>query len=352
MMAKMTSTKCQVGGAKMNLKLNDLYEEQIYPKKRIFRVFPDYSKPLNDTGYSYCNEENAMPIFYELDNCLNEKNPCGVVVANLTILFWMLKGPNYNYGGLKKQFYEDSNLIQKYLPMFTYKLAQRTRENLEKYADTILPELKKKYPIEYRKIELIYTKLLLLIYDLSIDSLVFGTAGSSWTTKKYEVSEDYSGKTIVREGTDYHNNYRTVVKESRELCSEQMYQGFVKGRQILAEKVRMLDAIYPINENTWLYYKIDIDELRENVNPFYDILLTDKTQEDKRFNVYMIPEPILTLRDFCVFWFNLPSPLEIFGINNPFRKKKKEIKELRSYHVGKLTEEEINLRKTIYLNGK
>lgn len=237
------------------------------------------------------------------------------------MLFWLFKGPNYNYGGYAKineKTKSYSWLCRKAVRQHVYDLAEEVRRFLEECSDTLLPAIRKRYPAEAVRVETIYIKLMLLIYDLMIDSVVFHTEGDSWTSKKYEISGD---GTTIREGIDVHSNYRTIIHKSSELCSEHKYQALVKGRQMLAEELRELDPSYSTKDNTWLYYKTDIEEIRSNICPIYDLSIDDLTEDAKRLNVFLKPEFIKIAEDLWGAYYTVVTTFGPWLKLSPFYKK-------------------------------
>lgn len=338
----------------MGFKLDDIYTEPIYPKKGIFAglvVDENYvrERRIWKNSYHYSYWENGPYIaLNEIGHCLNEEKPCEVAIANLSLLFWMFKGPNFNYGGFKEIRRDDISLAwmcQKYSLRRLIEIADDIRTRLEEYQDFLLPKLRELYPSKYDNVEVIYYKLLLLIYDLVLDSFVCDIKGDVWTTSDgYSVSSDGYGKYSVKEREIWHNTTRLEVSHSSELFSANKFKAYMQGRKIIAENVKRVDSTYPADNNTWLYFKTDINELRNNIYPIYEVALADQTLEEKRLNVKYISKlkKVLSL----ILKLNFSITAMFF----PLKHIRDFVEDEQKYKVGKLRPEEKAYRQTIYLN--
>ena len=340
----------------MGFKLDDLYKEPVYPKKGIF---PDlivneyyvFERKVWKHSYHWSYWRNApATVLNEINNCLNEEKPCDVVIANLTMLFWMIKGPNFNYGGFKKVKKNNTSadwMCQKYVPSQLLEWADYCRTQLEKYQDYLLPKLKELSPTKYENIEVIYYKLLLLIYDLILDSFVCETKGDIWTSSDgYSVSDNGFGNYSVKEKKIYHDTTRLEIFHSSQMFSENKFKAYMHGRKIIAENVKQIDSSYPADNNTWLYFKTDIYELRNNIYPIYEVALEDQTLEDKRLNVKQNSKLKASLMEINEEFSSM------FTILAFFPKQREKLFKNKEYRVGKLKPEEKAYRRTIYLNKR
>lgn len=344
----------------MGFKLDNLYKEPVYPKKGVFPelvVNEDYvfQRKVWKHSYHYWYWKNAPhTALNEINDCLKEEKPCEVVIANLTILFWMIKGPNFNYGGFKKVKLSNTStdwMCQQYAPRGLIEFVDSLRIQLENYEDCLFPKLKELQPSAFDNVEVIYHKLMLLIYDLVLDSFVCETKGDIWTSSNgYSVSADGYGNYSVKEKEIWHDTTRLEISHSSQMFSEAKFKAYMQGRKIIADNVRRIDPSYPADNNTWMYFKTDIYELRNNVYPIYEVALEDQTLEDKRLDV-----KYTTIIDKAWFWYKCYAMFPMIFLLSFFGGKKlmdRVDDGPAEYKVGKLKLEEKAYRQTIYLNKR
>ncbi len=224
--------------------------------------------------------------------------------------------------------------------------ADSVRGVLERYPEQIFSVLKENQASEVDKIEVIYSKLMLVIYDLILSAIAYERKGDIWTKKDgYSISGDGFGNYSVKEREVTYDSMHFITHHPSEILGVDKFQAYMKGRPIIAEGVSRLDSTYPYENNTWLYFKTDINELRDNVYPVYETVIEDQTADYKRLNVRKTTK----IEDFWHLYMEVCQRLSLMGLLFPKRIKKYDDK---GYKVGKLKNEETPWRRTIYLNKK
>lgn len=349
---------------KMNLE--NMYKKPSYPKKGVFKDLDpdarmDFHAGTEDIysaigfGTGTMDEENSPsildPAFRELKNCMNEEKPAQVALANFALLFWGLKGPNYNYGGFKEwntKSVKYAWLNRNYITASMYRKADQTRRFLEQFGDRIMPQLANSDPVEYPKVELVYTKLLLLIYDLCLEAVVCEERGGISSSRDgYSAYTDSLGTTTISEKKTYHDSREIFCKTSRELCGEEKFQALLQGRDMLAAEIQKTDPAYPAEYNTWQYFRTDMEELRSLILPVYAIALRDCTREEKREEVVMNPKLVSAYGGILSTVHEL-NPLKI--LTKGYDKAAKDF--MGEYRTGRIGKDEVQMRSTIYLEAR
>lgn len=324
----------------MGFKLDDVWKKPTYPKKGVY-------ENLHDSIWQWWDvSETALK---EINKCMSEEEPAKVVLANLTILFWVFKGVNFNYGGLKSLSRREVGLMhmcEKYVPMNMILYSDSVRGVLENYPEQLFPALREKDAVTYEKIEVVYNKLMLLIYDLILSAMAFEKKGEIWSKKDgYSVSGDGYGNYSVKEREVTYDTLHFIVHHPSDVLGMEKFQAYMKGRPIIAEGVSRVDSTYPYENNTWLYFKTDINELRDNIYPIYETVIEDQTADYKRINVRKTTK----IEEFWLEYIELTQSMSLIGLLFPKIIKKCKNKD---YKIGKLKQEEFPWRKAIYLNKK
>lgn len=324
----------------MGFKLDDIWEQPAYPKKGVYSNLDDSIWQWRDVS------ETALK---EIKNCMGEKEPSKVVIANLSVLFWVFKGMNFNYGGLKSLPRREVRLMhmcEKYVPINMISYADSVRGVLERYPEQLFPMLKEKAPSDFNTIKVIHSKLILVIYDLILSAIAFERKGDIWSKKDgYSVSGDGFGNYSVKEREVTYDSLHFVIHHPSDVLGIDKFQAYIKGRPIVAERVSQIDSTYPYENNTWLYFKTDINELRDNIYPIYETAIEDQTPDYKQLNVRTTKK----IEKIWLEYLEVSQAMSLKGLLFPNRIKKYDNKD---YKVGKLKQEEMHWRKTIYLNKK
>lgn len=342
----------------LNFNLDSHFAESAYPKRNVHRAFA-YDERVGrwenvldwEDIYSnrYFFEFLVQDAIREMNAVLSEEQPCKVMLANLSLLFWAFKGPCYNYGGFEKISQNSVDMLKlnrNYITDYVYALADKVRGVLEEYSGNILPELQKVPDAGlFTEVENIYDKLLLLLYDLITESVIFFIAGDVVSSNEgLSAFTDLLGTTTFSKKLSIFDNRSVKCKSGEELLGPEKYKAYCAFRPEIAGEVKRNCPGYPVEQNTWLFYRIDVDELNPVINEIYGVTIPDLTNEEKRGKVNFQNKIVSGVGEFYKDAYGM---MPVVG---GFIKKGMEKKGIgEKYRIGKLSREEQELRRTISL---
>lgn len=344
----------------LKFKLDNHFKEPTYPKKNVHRaLFYDAQKRCykeiwcEDDIYKNRSFYNCLigDCIKEMNNVRNEEQPCKVMLANMGMLFWAFKGPGYNYGGFKNLTHNSVNKIQynkNYVTESVYRYCDYLRGEMEVYAD-LLPELKNAADSQlYPAVESLYYKLLLLLYDLMIGATVFFTAGDIYSYNEgVEARSDGLGGVYFSDTTKYADDRSLEVKTANEIFGAEKFGAYCQLRPEIANEVKRLCPSYPAENNTWHYFRVDINELNAVVREIYGINLPDLTDEQKRDNMKMHSKLVGDVNEF--YKGAIEITYGMIPIVGKHIRKGLEKGGTGEYTLGRVRKEEQYLRQTISL---
>lgn len=341
----------------LNIKLNDHFSTPAYPKKNAYAAF-DYDEKqrrwLNVLDWSAIYDN---PWFYkqlvqdaakEIQQVTSEQQPCKVMLANLALLFWAFKGPCYNYGGFSKisnNSVSDLHLNRNYITDTVYLLADQTRNFLESSMAEIFSKLTSAPDRDLLpNAELLYDKLLLLLYDLITGATIYFVSGElSSTDLGTTAYTDILGTTRFSNHISLHDDRTVEYKTGLEAVGREKYQAYCQVRPQIAAEVKRLSPGYPADQNTWQYYRIDINEISPIIQEIYGISIPDLTNDEKREKMTIHSKVVGSVGEFYKDAYGM---IPVFG---KFAKKGLEKAGMGKYAVGSVSKEEQPLRQYIYL---
>lgn len=291
-----------------SVKLDQQYTIPTYPKlgkfelsEKSIHVGSLSAATVISLGYEdpyLCCGSQLWRAMFELENVMREESPFEVAMAAMSIAYWSIKGMEYNYGGvnvgkLQKQVADYAWMCKGYTTADMFKKVDEARVVLENFGDGNLQTIAKMLDSSRaNQLGELYSKLMLLVYDYVLGGVIYDIdgfkgeidRGYSANTVTYGTGDLAWSKTTLDHDVSYYDHREAKPYPLIELMRPELIRGYKKGREAVMNEVLRYDPSFP-QENTWLYYGIDVGELNRWIMPIYGDTVSSCRCENKRKNV-------------------------------------------------------------------